>query len=233
LSDKAVSRHPNPWAPGTFLGSLPTDVAVALAATGVRRFFPAGRALLREGGQDSHVFLLIKGFVKATTAVDGVETLLGIRVPGEVVGEIGALTGEPRTATVTACGPVSAGQVSRGDFEAFLRQRQDASALITGAMARQLRWANRRRVDFAAFPAHIRLARLLAEIAEVCGRPRPDGGVEIAVPLSQPDLASMIAIAQATVQKALHELRDRGLIATGYRRLVITDPAKLRHAAEL
>ncbi|MBB4745135.1 CRP-like cAMP-binding protein [Actinoplanes octamycinicus] len=229
----AAPRRPNPWAPGTFLGSLPTEVALALVADSVKRPFPAGRALLREGDRDTHVVLLIRGFVKATTAVDGVETLLGIRIPGEVVGEIGALTGEPRTATVTACGPVTAGQVNRGDFEAFLRRRQDASALIAAAMARQLRWANRRRTDFAAFPAHIRLARLLAEIADVCGRPRPDGGVEIAVPLSQPDLASMIAIAQATVQKALHELRDAGLIATGYRRLVITDLEKLRLAAEL
>ena len=40
-------------------------------------------------------------------------------------------------------------------------------------IARQLSWANRRRSDFAAFPAQIRLARLLVEIAEVCGRPRP------------------------------------------------------------
>lgn len=221
------------WAAGTFLGTLPLEVARSLVAGSVRRRVPAGRTILREGAVDSHVFLLINGFVKATTAVEGIETLLGIRLPGEVVGEIGALTGEPRNATVSACGPLTVGQVRRGEFEAFLRQRPDASALITAAVARQLRWANRRRTDFAAYPAHIRLARLLAEMAEVCGSPRPDGSIELRVPLSQPDLAAMIAIAQATVQKALHALRDGGLITTGYRRLVITDPAKLRVTAEL
>jgi CRP/FNR family transcriptional regulator, cyclic AMP receptor protein len=222
----------NAWASGTFLGSLPAAVAAALVASGVRRQFSVGRAILREGARDSHVFLLLDGFVKVTTSVDGVETLLGIRLPGEVVGEIGALTGEPRNATVVACGPLAVAQVGRSGFEAFLRQRPDAAGLITAAVARQLRWANRRRTDFVAFPAHHRLARLLAEIAEVCGRERPDGTVEIAVPLSQPEMASMIAIAQATVHKALHELRDRGLIETGYRRLIITDPVKLRLTAE-
>jgi CRP-like cAMP-binding protein len=186
---------------------------------------------MREGGADNHVVLLLAGFVKVTTAVEGCETLLGIRVPGEVVGEIGALTGEPRTATVTACGRVTAGIVARTEFEAFLRRRPEAATLVTAMVARQLRWANRRRTDFAAFPAHIRLARLLVEIADVCGRPFPGGGVEIAVPLSQPELAAMIAIAQATVQKAIQVLRDRGLIATGYRRMVLADPGRLRSLA--
>jgi CRP/FNR family cyclic AMP-dependent transcriptional regulator len=222
-----IPRRDHPWAAGTFLGSLRPEVAGALVRSSVQRTLEAGRTVLREGSRDTHVLLLIDGFVKVTTSVEGVETLLGIRLPGEVVGEIGALTGEPRNATVIACGPLTVGQLSGG---AFLRQRSDAAALIAAAMTRQLRWANRRRVDFAAFPAHVRLARLLTEIAEVCGRQRPDGSVELLVHLSQTDLAAMIAIAPATIQKALQQLRDRGLITTGYRRLVITDLAKLRTA---
>jgi CRP/FNR family cyclic AMP-dependent transcriptional regulator len=221
--------QPGPdWAPGTFLGSLTPATSAELVAASVRRHFAPGQRILREGGRDVHVVLILSGFVKATTAVEGVDTLLGIRLPGEVIGEVGALVGEPRTATVTACGQVAAGLLARNEFGAFLRRRPDAAALVTATMARQLRWANRRRADFAAFPAHIRLARLLVEIADGCGRPQPDGTVEIGVPLSQPELATMIAIAQATVQKALHELRDLGLIATGYRRMAITDPAGLR-----
>ena len=216
------------WAEGTFLGSLPEEVAQTLVSSSRRRDFEAGRTILREGLADTHVFLLISGFVKVTTAVEGIETLLGIRLPGEVVGEIGALTREPRNATVIACGPLTVGQLSRGEFEAFLRQRPDASALIAAAVSRQLRWANRRRTDFAVFPAHVRLARVLAEIAEVCGRQRPDGSVELLVPLTQLDLAAMIGIAQATVQKAIQELRDQKLIHTGYRQIIITDLASLR-----
>jgi CRP/FNR family cyclic AMP-dependent transcriptional regulator len=216
---------------GTFLGSLPPSAAAELVAESSRRRFESGQPLLREGGTDTHVILLLSGFVKVTTAVEGYETLLGIRMPGEVVGEIGALTGEPRNATVTACGRVTAGILSQARFEGFLGRRPDAARLIAAAVARQLRWANRRRSDFAAFPAHIRLARLLSEIAEVCGRERPDGSVELTVPLSQPELAAMIAIGQATVQKAMRDLREAGLITTGYRRILLLDPVRLAKLA--
>jgi CRP-like cAMP-binding protein len=219
---------PGTWPPGTFLGSLAPAAAAELAALSIRRQFAPGRTIIREGARDLHVVLLINGFVKVSTAVQGFGTLLGIRLPGDVVGEIAALTGDPRCATVTACGRVTAGLVSRLDFEAFLRRHPGAARLVTAMVARQLHWADRRRTDFAAFPAHIRLARLLVEIADACGRELPDGSVEIGVPLSQPELAAMIAIAQATVQKAVHELRDRKLIGTGYRRITIVDPVRLR-----
>lgn len=223
---------PGGWARGTFLGSLPPAVAEELTGLSIRKRFETGRTVLREGALESHVVLLMAGFVKVTTAVEGFETLLGIRLPGEVVGEIGALTGSPRNATVTACGSVYAGTIPRAVFEAFLDRHPYASRQVMATIARQLSWANRRRSDFAAFPAHIRLARLIVEIAEVCGRPTAGGGIEIVVPLSQPELAAMIAIARATVQKAVHELRDRGLISTAYRRVTVLDPAGLRRLAD-
>jgi CRP/FNR family transcriptional regulator, cyclic AMP receptor protein len=227
VTDGVPGRVPA-WAPGTLLGSLAPGTAAELVGLSGRRQFAAGQVLIREGGRDTHVVLLLSGLVKVSTAVEGFETLLAIRLPGDVIGEIGALTREPRNATVTACGRVTAGIVPRPDFEAFLRRHPAVTSLVTATVARQLRWANRRRTDFAAFPAHIRLARLLVEIADMCGRPRPDGSVDIGVRLSQPELATMIAIAQATVQKAVHELRDRGLISTGYRRIAILDIAALR-----
>jgi CRP/FNR family transcriptional regulator, cyclic AMP receptor protein len=227
-----IPRLPRGWAPATFLGSLRPAVAEELIELSVRRRFDTGRTVLREGALESHVVLLVGGFVKVTTAVEGFETLLGIRLPGEVVGEIGALTGSPRNATVTACGTVYAGIIRRAAFEDFLGRHPYASRQVMATIARQLTWANRRRSDFAAFPAHIRLARLLVEIAEVCGRPAPGGGIEIVVPLSQPELAAMIAIARATVQKAVHELRDGKLISTAYRRITILDPAGLHRLAD-
>jgi CRP/FNR family transcriptional regulator, cyclic AMP receptor protein len=220
------------WAPGTFLGGLTPSTAGELLERCARRRYSTGRVILREGALGSHVVVLESGFVKVTTTVEGLGTLLGIRLPGELIGEIGALTASPRNATVTACGPIQVGVVTRAGFEDFLRHHPEASTLVLATIARQLTWANRRRSDFAAYPAYIRLARLLVEIAGVCGRTLPGDRIEIIVPLSQPELAAMIAIAQATVRKALHELRSRELISTAYRRIVILDPAGLTRLAD-
>jgi CRP-like cAMP-binding protein len=220
------------WPPGTFLGALAPAVAGELLGLGARQRFASGRTILREGAAAAQVVLIAAGFVKVTTAVDGCGTLLGIRVPGEIIGEIGALTDSPRNATASACGTVYAVTVPRAGFEAFLRRHPGVSQLVMAMIARQLSWANRRRSDFAAFPAHVRLARLLTEIAQVCGRARPGGAIEIVVPLSQPELAAMIAIGRATVQKAVQELRGRGLISTAYRGVTVLDPDGLRRLAD-
>jgi CRP-like cAMP-binding protein len=98
-------------------------------------------------------------------------------------------------------------------------------------MGERLRWANLRRADFAAYPADVRLARVLLEIARTCGQPT-DEGVTIGIHLSQPELATMIGVAEATVQKAIRDLRTRGVISTGYRRVTITDLDALRAEAE-
>lgn len=215
------------WPSGTFLAGLPPATVEELLGLGVQRRFEPGRVLIREGEHDTHVELLIRGIVKVTTVVAGVETLLSFRLPGDVVGEMSALTGEPRNATVTTCGRVTSRVITHADFLRALRRHPDMAVSVAATVVAQLRWANRRRTDFAAYPAHVRLARLLVEIADACGR-RTDSGVELGVTLSQPELATMIGIAEATVQKAIHDLRARGLITTGYRRLVIVDVDALR-----
>ena len=143
-------------------------------------------------------------------------------MPGDIIGETGALGDRPRTATVTACGEVVAAVVNKAQFTAFLRRYPEAAVNMTAVIGERVRLANRRRADFNAYPAEVRLARLLIEIARTCGR-RTDEGLDIGVPLSQPELATMVGAAEATGQKAIRDLKDANLISTGYRRIVILD----------
>jgi CRP-like cAMP-binding protein len=213
-------------APGSFLHRLSPADRDELLALGVSREFPAGRRLIREGADDTHVELLRRGFVKVTTVVQGFETLLAIRMPGDILGETAALTGRPRTATVTTCGRVVSNVVSRAAFERFLGRHPGAALQMGAIMGERLRWANQRRADFTAYPADVRVARMLAEIATTCGQP-VDG-----VALSQPELASMVGVADVTLQKALRALRRRNLVRTGYRRLLVLDLDLLRLVGE-
>ena len=54
--------------------------------------------------------------------------------------------------------------------------------------------------------------------------------VVIAWPLTQPELASLAAVAEPTAQ-TLRALRERGVIATGYRSLTIVDFDQLNRIA--
>jgi CRP-like cAMP-binding protein len=219
------------WAPDSFLGRLRREQADELLSHGTRRVLDTGRILMREGDRSSHIELLLRGFVKITNLVDGNEVLMGIRIPGDFVGELAGLTGRPRIATAVACGRVLASVVSKADFHRFLKRYPEAAMYMAAVMGERLRWSNERRTDFVGHSVEVRLARLLVELAMACGR-RTDEGVTIAVPLSQPELATMIAVSEATVQKVLRELRVRGLVQTGYRRLTLVDVPALRAIGE-
>ncbi|WP_246277562.1 Crp/Fnr family transcriptional regulator [Phytohabitans rumicis] len=122
------------WTPGSFLASLPPDKCAELLASGVRRQFGAGRPLLREGELSTHVEVLIRGFVKVTNVLDGVEVLMAIRMPGDILGEMAALTGRPRMATVTTCGRVTSCVLSKGEFRRFLRENPAAALNMAAAL---------------------------------------------------------------------------------------------------
>lgn len=187
---------------------------------------------MREGDDGTHIELLLSGFVKVTnTLASGQEALMDIRGPGDIVGEMGASSNRRRSATVTAFGTLVSVVVARAGFQRFLQEHPQAALAVTAAVGERLTLANERRAEFSAYPAHVRLARLLAEIAKSYGTAGPEG-ITIPVPLPQHELATMIGAKEAIVHKAMRDLRWRNLISTGYRVVTVLDLDGLRAYAE-
>ncbi|MBB3080147.1 Crp/Fnr family transcriptional regulator [Streptomyces violarus] len=221
------------WPARSLLGTVPPEARGELLELGVPARFEAGKVLLSEGARDRHVLVLLSGFAKVTARVEnGEESLLAVRVGGDSVGEMAAFDGAPRSATVTACGPLTARLVQPGPLHALLVRRPEVHLALTGIIAQRLRWANRRRLDFKGYPAKVRLARLLVELATSYGRP-VEGGMVLGCRLTQPELAALTGAAETTVHKGLAELRRDGLLETGYGSTVIRDLGRLREIGDL
>nr|WTB34885.1 Crp/Fnr family transcriptional regulator [Streptomyces sp. NBC_00830] len=221
------------WPARSLLGALPPSERANLLQLGTEVRFDVGDVLLREGDADEHVFLLVSGFAKVTATVENGETsLLAVRAAGDTVGEMAALSGAPRSATVTACGPLTARVAQSGELRRLLERRPVISMALTGMVADRLRWANRRRLDFRGYPAKVRLARLLVELADSYGSSRTDC-VVIGCRLTQPELATMVGAAETTIHKGLRDLRDEALLETGYRSTTIRDLPRLERLADL
>jgi len=187
--------------------------------------------LIREGDMTKFVIVLLDGVVKATgLTLDGREALLAIRVGGDIVGEFAALDSGPRSSTVTTCGVVLGRVIKHADFLATLHRDSFLADAVNRVIVAKVRAANARRVDFASLDAPTRLARVLRELAVRYGDLSGNSAV-ITWPLTQPELASLAAVAEPTAQKALRKLREQGIIATGYRTLTITDLSELTRVA--
>jgi len=203
----------------------------ALMAIGRRRRFQSGDTLFHEGDASDWLALLLEGRVKVSYFTeDGREIVLAVRDPGDLLGELSALDGKPRSATVTAMEPVELLTMTADEFNRFLEAHPRVAVALIVALVRRLRETDVRLVEFGAYDSVGRVARRLIELAEKWGRP-DDGGIIITVPLSQQELAGWTGSSRESVAKALQMLRSLGWVETERRRLVVRDMAALRRRA--
>ncbi|WP_432179678.1 Crp/Fnr family transcriptional regulator [Streptomyces sp. NBC_00063] len=214
-----------------FLARLESADRSVLLALGRELSFSPRIELLHQHEPSSHVLFIVHGWTKVTaSAANGYEALLALRGPGDIIGESAALTGRPRSATVTALEPVRAVAVEHERFTDFLGRSPAVSFALLGLTADRTRAADRRRLEFASMSVRERFAILLLDLARTHGR-RTDEGIELDVPLSKQELAGSVGASREMVQRLLKELRERDAVATGRRALLIMRPDILRRIA--
>jgi CRP/FNR family transcriptional regulator, cyclic AMP receptor protein len=212
---------------------LTSDDRAALSALGFGKRYPPGATICGQGDPATHVFVLVDGLVKVfSVSADGHEIMLALRGHGDVVGEAAGATTGRRNATIKAISTVNALLIGYDAFTGFLRNSPTADRAFRNMMAWRLTETDTRVRLQAVTVGAQRLAWLLVELADRYGV-GVDGAVEIALPLSQEELASLAGTHRATVTRALKDWRKRGLIRTGQRQrhIIITNVAGLRQLA--
>lgn len=217
--------------PGTFAALLEPEQWSRLQELGHMVRFPTGAVLMAEREASDLVMILLAGHVKATLVGDGGrEALLSLRDPGDVLGELSAIDGQPRVATVTALDPVAALVLPAPLFRRQLETAPGMAVALLEVVIRRFREATRLRSQFGASDTIGRLAARLAELADRYGRPTDDG-ILITLALSQEELGAWAGASRAGLANALRTLRELGWIATQRRRILVLDLEALRERA--
>jgi NTE family protein len=105
------------------------------------RTFAAGEPLCREGEPAGSLFVLVDGSVSVLSP--GGLGLLARVGNGEVIGEMGVVTGEPRSATVVADVDTSALELEAGAFSALASRSPTLLANVSRILSRRLAAARR------------------------------------------------------------------------------------------
>jgi CRP/FNR family transcriptional regulator, cyclic AMP receptor protein len=216
-------------ADGRFWNLLSATERTAFERSGIVRRFAAGAVIVHEGDPSQHVLVVLSGCVKVAAAVSGGgEFVLGLRGPGDIVGELASIDHHPRRGTVSAIGPVE-GLVVPGDrFARLAAEHRGVSAAVERMLAQRLGEADRYRLAAASAGVAPRLASLVLDLAARYGTDLPGSGRTIGVPLAQHDLASLLATSPRTVARILKSWRRAGVIRTGRRSIVILRAEELR-----
>lgn len=109
----------------------------SLAETGKEVEVPAGFTMIHQGMEGTDFYVILSGAVEV--AVDGRPVAsLG---PGDHFGELSAITGEPRSASVTATERVFALRLNAESLERFLQKHGEAAYRILVVACRRLQRA--------------------------------------------------------------------------------------------
>jgi CRP-like cAMP-binding protein len=194
-------------------------------AAASRHRYGRGEAIFREGDPGDSLHLLDKGHVavQMTTPLGDVLTL-AVLGPGEMFGELAAVSSEPhRSATIRSLDRTET-LVIRGDEFTELRRRHPSlnELLLELASARiprlssQLAEALFVRVDK-------RVLRRVLALAELYGGCRAG----TTIPVRQDDIAELAGATRPTVNRALKEAAAGGAIEVGRGRIAVVDPERL------
>ena len=215
----------------SLLDQMDAVAARRLLDRGTRRRVSKGAMLFVEGDTSDRVFVLLAGRVRIFRTDDsGRETLLAIRGPGDLVGELTVLDGDPRSASAMALEAGEVAIISGAEFREALDVVPGLARILLGTVVGRLRDADRKRAEFGGADATRRVARRLVELAERYGE--EDGAaVVISLAITQEDLAAWTGASREAVSRAVRDLRKRGLIETGRRSVTVVDLNGLQRRA--
>ncbi|MFC0432951.1 Crp/Fnr family transcriptional regulator [Kutzneria buriramensis] len=216
---------------GTLWALLTAAERRILEAAGTTHYHPAGTRLLSQGDCAGAALILLAGRAKVVAiSPTGYESVLAVRRPGDIIGEMSAIDNKPRSATVVAIDGLQVLRIPPAKFNAILGGNPAIAHAVLKVVCARLRSASQRRSEFGGSTVAQRLTAFLAELVAQDGKASGDG-ITITVPFSQEDIAGAIAASRKAVVRALRVLRDDGVITTNRQQIVVLRPDTLMERA--
>lgn len=109
---------------------LPEDVARGFISGLTLRFYGKDQKVIEEGDSGDTMYLIKSGRAKVVAHLLGREIELAMLESGDIFGEVGFLTGRPRTASVIAAGPLEVLEINRVDIEKIIELNPEIMSRI-------------------------------------------------------------------------------------------------------
>jgi len=190
-----------------------------------------GRTLLEKGSRSNEVFFLLQGRAQVVLySSNGREVYVNDIGPGDVFGEIAALDGESRSATIVATSDIVLAAMRGSDFMHCLESSPAAGIWL----ARKLALRSRRLIEqvFELSALNVR-ARIHCELLRLARRGEPgSGGISVRPAPTHAEIANRIGTHREAVTREMQVLAESNIIRHGRGHLVVVDFARLELEAQ-
>lgn len=201
---------------------IPESAWDDLLNRGTRRSYSPGAPLMHQGDASGFVIALIRGTVKVIEDTrDGRCVPLALRGPGELLGEVGVLLDQSRTASVRAVTRCVGHSVPASTFLSLVERNRLTRALHRFSLNRSLE-KEAHLQSLRCDPTDVRMARFLTHLAHEVGVPRGRSTI-IHLGMDRAELGLMLRMSRATAIETLGHLKALELIKCGRKHIEIPD----------
>lgn len=122
-----------------------------LSSFGDSRSYAEEEVLIRQGEENDHLFLVLKGKLEVLQDVDGFHKKVATLEPGDSLGEVSVFDPGPASATVRSCGEAEVWLITSGGLERLHAANPKVAyrllSRITTCLSKRLRQMNDKVVD--------------------------------------------------------------------------------------
>jgi len=172
-----------------------------------------GRALLSAGARPDNVFLVEAGQARVVLySSAGREVLVRDLGPGDIFGELAALDGRPRAASVVAITDLEVVMMSAADFLACAGSSSQAALWLARRLSAEVRRLTEKVFELSALNVQARLHCELLRLSRDAAVVRKGAAWRIAPAPTHAELAGRIGTQRESVTRELRALAARGVI---------------------
>jgi CRP/FNR family transcriptional regulator len=192
-----------------------------LAQRTVSRRYSAGEIVFGEGEPCTGLYVVESGNVRIfKSSPGGREQVLSIDGPGSSIAEIPVFDGGNYPASGAAVDDVTLLFVSKQDFQALCLAHPQVPLKVLRVVGARLRRLVGIIEELSFTTVRHRLASYLLRLAQKSGK-RTAGGVEVALPITNQELAAQIGTVRELVSRNLSRLQAEGMLKIDGRTVLI------------
>ncbi len=197
-------------------------VLYGLQAAGMNKKYRKGAMIVGEGDSGSTVFYLVSGTASALRySAAGAEVFIDTFGPGDLIGEMAALSGGERTADIYATSDVELIAFPGTAFIGLMEKHGSIGVRVSRLLVERIRRTTRRMFEQSTLSSKGRVCAELMRLAE------PVGGTEVLLINAMPSISEIgkkLGMARETVSRTVSELKGQAVVAPEGSGLLINQP---------
>jgi CRP/FNR family transcriptional regulator, cyclic AMP receptor protein len=188
--------------------------------------YEANEDIVRYHDNTNSTFFIAQGEIRVTySALSGHEVILCDLRAGEIFGELTAIDGQPRSASVIAKTSTLLASMSAADFSNLIYSNRQVAEAILKRLTGQIRRLTERVYDFSTLAVRNRIQSELLRLAR--NNMRADNVAIISPAPTHSDIANFVSTHREAVTRELKNLAKENLVIRKDNELHVLDVARL------